>query len=157
MPLRSGLRPDCGAVLFASSIDGCAPLWENTSFLSDKTTPVAVLDKCRAEFRDAVNDDLNIPLALGVLWTMLKNEPARDLYETALEFDKVLGLSLDKAEKPAVSLADEAPAEIRALADARLSARKSKDWATSDRLRDELTAAGWTVADTKDGYTLKKL
>ena len=125
--------------------------------VSDKTTPVAVLDKCRAEFRDAVNDDLNIPLALGVLWTMLKNEPARDLYETALEFDKVLGLSLDKAEKPAVSPADEAPAEIRALADARLSARKNKDWATSDRLRDELTAAGWTVADTKDGYTLKKL
>lgn len=125
--------------------------------VSDKTTPVAVLDKCRAEFRDAVNDDLNIPLALGVLWTMLKNEPARDLYETALEFDKVLGLSLDKAEKPAVSPADEAPAEIRALADARLSARKNKDWATSDRLRDELTAAGWAVADTKDGYTLKKL
>lgn len=86
-----------------------------------------------------------------------KRAGARSVRDGAGIPTKVLGLSLDKAEKPAVSPADEAPAEIRALADARLSARKSKDWATSDRLRDELTAAGWTVADTKDGYTLKKL
>jgi len=52
--------------------------------------------------------------------------------------------------------ADVAPPEIIALAEERLSARANKNWAESDRLRDEITAQGWTVQDGKDGYKLVK-
>ncbi len=124
--------------------------------ISEKTDSNGLTEKYRAEFYDAINDDLNIPLALGVLWTMLKNEPARDLYTAALEFDKVLGLSLDAAA-PVQEHSDDVPEEIRKIAEERLTARKNKDWATSDRLRDRLKAEGWAIADSKDGYTLSKL
>jgi cysteinyl-tRNA synthetase len=46
------------------------------------------------------------------------------------------------------------PPEIQALLDARALARKNRDWATSDKLRDELAALGWEVKDTKEGQVL---
>jgi len=49
------------------------------------------------------------------------------------------------------------PAEIRELAETRWAARSAKDWATSDKLRDELAAQGWAVKDGKDSYELSKL
>ncbi len=122
-------------------------------------TDSETLGKYRAEFQNAIDDDLNIPLALGVLWTMLKDEKgSRDVYSLALEFDKVLGLSLDKceeyAEKPEQA---EIPDDIKAIADERWEARKNKNWAESDRLREELKAKGYAVKDSKDGYTLEKI
>lgn len=107
-----------------------------------------------AEFKAAIDDDLNVPLALGVLWNLLKNPPCKEIYDAALEFDKVLGLSLDTA-KPEVVKTD-APPEIQALAEERLEARKNKNWQESDRLRDILKEKGYSVKDTKDGYELTK-
>jgi hypothetical protein len=49
---------------------------------------------------------------------------------------------------------DQPPDEVIALAEKRLSARAEKNWAKSDSLRDEISALGWTVQDSKDGYTL---
>jgi cysteinyl-tRNA synthetase len=63
----------------------------------------------------------------------------------------VLGLSLDAVDKP-----QEMPADVQALVDARGRARASKDWAGSDRLRDEILALGYTVKDTRDGVKLIK-
>ncbi|MCI8435584.1 MAG: cysteine--tRNA ligase [Clostridia bacterium] len=123
---------------------------------ANAVTPSDVLEKARADFRQAVDDDLNIPLALGVLWTLLKNPPAKDIYETALAFDKVLGLSLDKAQAAPAPQIDDIPDEIRAIAEERFAARKAKDWAKSDALRDELAARGYAVVDAKDSYTIKK-
>jgi cysteinyl-tRNA synthetase len=51
---------------------------------------------------------------------------------------------------------DDAPAEIRALADARAAARRAKDWSTADALRDEIEAAGWRVVDAASLYTLER-
>lgn len=123
---------------------------------ANAVTPPDVLEKARADFRQAVDDDLNIPLALGVLWTLLKNPPAKDIYETALAFDKVLGLSLDKAQAAPAPQIDDIPDEIRAIAEERFAARKAKDWAKSDALRDELAVRGYAVVDAKDSYTIKK-
>ena len=50
----------------------------------------------------------------------------------------------------------EIPAEIQALLDKRAEARKAKNWAESDRLRDEIAAAGWAVKDSKDGQTVTR-
>jgi len=46
--------------------------------------------------------------------------------------------------------------EIVALAEQRVSARANKNWTESDRLRDQITALGWSIQDSKDGYKLVK-
>ena len=86
---------------------------------------------------------------------MTKEKPSHKLYALALEFDKVLGLNLHTAHPPKEDDAP-VPAEAIALAEQRLAARKNKDWAESDRLRDAIAALGYTVADTKEGYSLHK-
>ena len=48
------------------------------------------------------------------------------------------------------------PDEIRQMAEARWQAKSDKNWAESDRLRDEITAAGWVVKDSKDGFELER-
>ena len=123
--------------------------------VSKNATDSAVLDKYKSEFRAAIDDDLNIPLALGLLWTMTKEAPSKDIYELAIDFDKVLGLDLNKAA-PAEKEKIEVPDDIKAIADERFEARKSKNWAESDRLRDLLSEKGYAVIDAKDGYTLEK-
>ena len=68
----------------------------------------------------------------------------------------MLGLSLDKArpeEQPKV----EAPAEVVALAEQRVAAKKEKNYALADELRAKITAAGYQVTDTKEGYVLSKV
>ena len=123
--------------------------------VSATATAPEILDKYRKDFTDAVNDDINIPLSLGVIWTMLKENPSKDIYALALEFDKVLGLSLNKA-KPAEKEKIEVPDDIKAIADERWQARLAKNWAESDRLRDILAEKGYLVKDSKEGYSLEK-
>ena len=71
---------------------------KNSSAKTDETK----LNEYKKQFKEDVLDDLNVPSALGVLWTMLKEPYSIDVYNTALEFDKVFGLSLDAVleEKP---------------------------------------------------------
>ena len=119
---------------------------------SNKTSD-EILQKYSNDFLDAINDDLNIPLALGVIWTMLKNqEKSVDIYNLVLKFDKALGLELDKEE----IVSQVIPQEIVELAEKRLVARKNKDFATSDKLRDEISNLGYEIKDSKEGYTLTK-
>lgn len=120
---------------------------------SDAKTDSKIIEDFDKAFADAVSDDLNIPLGLGELWTLLKNPPSRDIYEAAMRADKVLGLSLDKCTE---KKEDDVPDEIRQIAETRFAARKAKNWAESDALRDKLASLGWSVLDAKDSYTLKK-
>ena len=107
----------------------------------------------KAQFDEAVNDDLNIPLALGVVWTMIKEPKSKAIYDLALQFDKVLGLDFDKAQ-PSKDEQEQVPEEIRKIADERYEAKKRKDFALADALRAKLSDLGYTVMDTKDGYTI---
>ena len=99
-----------------------------------------------------MNDDLNVPGALGVLWTMLKEPFSKDIYAKAIEFDAVFGLSLAdyEEEKEEVVIPD----DVKAVAEERFTARKNKDWAKSDELRTRLAEMGYAVKDAKDGYEL---
>lgn len=111
------------------------------------------LDKYRSDFLEAVNDDVNIPLALGILWNMLKEAPSAQIYELVMKFDAVFGLRLDAVpQEEKVSVPD----EVIEIAERRFAARKNKNWAESDALRDQIAALGFTVIDKKDGYDLKK-
>ncbi|MBO5224450.1 MAG: cysteine--tRNA ligase [Clostridia bacterium] len=124
---------------------------------STQNTDTSVLDKYKAEFLEAINDDINLPLAMGVLWTMVKEKPSKDIFALALEFDKVFGLNLkdakeeEKKDEPAI----EVPEDIKAIAEERWEARKNKDWAKSDELRAVLAQKGYVVVDSKEGYTIK--
>ena len=130
----------------------CAQLLAHKN--SQATTDKAVLDDFARKFEDAINDDLNIPLALGVLWTMMKLPKSRDVYELALKFDKVLGLDIDKVKEEKTEI--DVPADVVALAEQRLAARKEKNWAESDRLRNEIAERGYAIKDTATGYEISK-
>ncbi len=109
----------------------------------------------RVKFRAAIEDDLNLPQALAVIWDMVREGNRRQdprAWERLLDFDRVLGLNL-----AATIAGDEIPLEIQHLAQKREKARQAKNWAEADRLREELRQQGWLVEDTKDGWRLKRL
>ena len=95
-----------------------------------------------------------MPLAMSVVWDAIKNPVKSKKIAKLLEkFDTVLALDLGKIEENKES---EIPEEIIALAEERKKARQDKNWAESDRLRDEITAKGYTIKDNKDGYEIVK-
>jgi cysteinyl-tRNA synthetase len=108
---------------------------------------------------EALRDDLNTPMALGAVFSALKAHPPEDLTpEQAADclacLDRVLwALGLDVTTP--LAPASEAPAAVAALAERRWQAKKAKDFAAADALRGELTVAGWSMLDGKDGYRLE--
>ena len=109
------------------------------------------------KFKEALGNDLNTSLGLTVLYDVLKatlsDADKRYLVE---DFDQVLSLGLleaaEKAQKPAgEELSPEEKAEIEALIQKRAEARKAKDWATADAIRDELAARHVVMKDTANG------
>ena len=106
------------------------------------------------DFTAAVNDDLNMPKAFAALFELVRDTNAHGggpVLGVFKRMDEVLGvIFFGKAEKA------EVPAEIQALLDQRAEARKAKNWAESDRLRDEIAAAGWLVKDSREGQSVTK-
>jgi cysteinyl-tRNA synthetase len=107
-----------------------------------------------ARFKAEVDQDLNLPRALAVLWDVVRSDlPAATRRATVDRFDTVLGLRLaDWQEDDAAEI----PADIAALADERQQARAAKQWTEADRLRDALAAAGWLVEDSASGPVLRQ-
>lgn len=117
------------------------------------------LEEYKVKFLEAINDDLNIPQAMGIVWEIIrKTEKSKD-YATLLEqFDQVLGLDLVHAEEylktqNAEVVMDE---EVKQLVEKRDQARKEKNWALSDEIRDLLQQKGYIVKDTKEGTMIEK-
>lgn len=108
------------------------------------------------KFLDVIYDDLNMTQALAVMQEMLKsNITSEEKLATALEFDKVLGLNLNK--KHQVVETDTAEFKvITGLVEARKKARSDKNYAESDRLREEIDKLGYIVEDTSDGQNIYK-
>lgn len=120
--------------------------------LDEEKDKEKIIKEFKDKFISAIEDDFNLPQALAVVWDMLKSDNLnQDKRKTILEFDQVLGLGLSELK------AEEAPEEIKALAEARFKARQDKNWIESDRLRDELAQVGWQMEDGKDDYKLKKI
>lgn len=114
---------------------------------SKRTALPATLKKL---FTAAINDDLNVPKALGFLWEIMKSKrPDGVKVAAAQEFEKILAID------PFVKR-ENVPAGVHDLAQQREEARKQKDWKTSDSLRDRLDTMGWLVQDTDKGSELKK-
>ncbi|OGI91598.1 hypothetical protein A3A09_00625 [Candidatus Nomurabacteria bacterium RIFCSPLOWO2_01_FULL_42_20] len=94
-----------------------------------------------------MDDDLGTPEALAIVWELIKDEKISDYDKkaTLLDFDKVLGLGLDKL-KPV-----EIPAEIKKLVEEREKYRQSGDFKKSDELREKIKSLGFSVKDTPEG------
>lgn len=105
---------------------------------------------------DVINNDLNTPQALAIVWEMLKSDlPPGVKSQTLLRFDTVLGLNFKKylGKKIKISL----PTTVEKLQAERSVSRLAKNWAEADRLRKEINDLGWEVEDTANGSNLKKL
>jgi len=105
-----------------------------------------------SKFLEAINDDLNMPKALAVVWDLIKNQNIESSAKkkTLLKFDEVLGLNLNKVKK------EEIPAEVIKLAEKRQEARKNKDWGSADKLRGEIESKGYVVEDQQDRFIINK-
>ncbi len=119
-------------------------------------TSAELLQDYKEKFLAAINDDLNIPLALGILFTMLKEPKSKDIYKLALYMDGVFGLRLDKISK-AESQDEQIPKEVLKLAEVRFEAKKEQNFALADSLRSQIKELGYAVMDSKDGFKLVKL
>jgi len=100
------------------------------------------------EFEERINDDLDMPGAVAVLWKLVRDEKAEGKIGTIKKMDQVFGLELLKEEVVDV------PDDVQAIADERQKARDEKDWVKSDKLRDKLRGMGWAIKDRKEGYEL---
>lgn len=106
-----------------------------------------------SRFTEAINDDLNMPKALAVMWDMLKDEDVGNKLSLLIEFDRVLGLGINEMKKEEVEI----PPQVQDLLKKRNEARKKKDWKLSDELRDKIKEKGFSVLDTHDGQAIGKL
>ncbi len=138
--------------------------------LSDARKALARLDQCLAtvtdgeapdwalahlnDFTEAVNNDLNIPKAFAALFELVHDVNVHGggpVLRVFKRMDEVLGVIFygQKTQEPI-------PEEIQKLLDLRAVARKEKNWAESDRLRDEIHNLGWSVKDSKEGQSCFK-
>ena len=109
----------------------------------------SVIEEYKNKFLEAINDDLNMPVAMSVIWDVIKNpNKSKSLADLLLEFDKVLGVDINK-EKEENNI--ELPEEISKMLEDRRKAREEKNWDLSDKIRDELKEKGYIVKDTKEG------
>lgn len=112
-----------------------------------------IVDEFEKRFHEAINDDLNMPLAMGVVWEVIRYEKkSKQLADLLLKFDTVLGLKIDEENQK-----EEIPEEITNLLEQRQKAREDKNWVESDRLRDLIKEKGYIVKDGKDGATVEKI
>ena len=110
------------------------------------------LERLENEFHKAINDDMNMPLAMSFVWEVIKYpKKSPKIAELLLKFDTVLGIKIDKEEN---NEEIEIPEDVLQLVEERKQARQEKNWAESDRLRDLIKEKGYEVKDTKDGMIL---
>ena len=109
-------------------------------------------------FRAAMDNDLNTAQAVTVLYDVLKADAdAATKLAAIAEMDKVLALGLiEAAQAAAEAPAEEIPAEVLALVEQRKEARKAKDFAKADALRNEIAALGWEIRETRQGTEITK-
>ena len=105
------------------------------------------------KFSEFINDDLNTPKALALMWKVVKDEEIsnKEKYTLLLDFDKIFGLDLVEIKKIKISQ------KIKNLAKKREQLRKESQWKEADKIRKEIEKLGYQIEDTKKGSKIKKL
>ncbi len=120
------------------------------NFISEMKDDKKTNKKYLKEFENAINNDLDMPKALQVLWNLVKDQKAAGKVQTIKKIDEILSLDLLKKEKIPIQ------SGVKKLAEERQKARNEKDWKKSDELRKKINKEGYVLEDTKEGYVLKK-
>ena len=148
---------DNASVAYKKLVARVAALLKDTDGEVDK----AAFDAARSSFCEALDNDMNTSLAVTALYDVFKLN-ANNATKLALveEFDKVLTLNLLEAAKASEKQEDAGVdaalvAEIEAQIAARAEAKKNKNYAEADRIRNDLAARGITLIDTKEGTQFK--
>lgn len=98
----------------------------------------------QTRFKSCINDDLDTPKALAILWEVLKsNIPSQDKYDLVLDFDQVLGLALERSDTFKIEI----PENIKELLNQREKLRREKKFIEADKIRDQITKLGFEVKD----------
>jgi cysteinyl-tRNA synthetase len=115
-----------------------------------------IMDKYKLKFQEAINDDLNLPEGLAVLWDVVRDEKLNANYKLQLiyDFDKVFGLNLAEVKEKGTG---EIPEEVMKLVEERTAAKKNKDFKKADEIRNKIKVLGYELADKKDKVDIKKI
>ena len=120
----------------------------------------AKYDELMKGFREALDNDLNTSLAITALYDALKADTtAATKLALIREYDKVLSLDLIEAAQRGANTeekADDIPQEVRDLAAQRAEARKAKNFALADELREKITQLGYVIEETRQGTNIRK-
>ena len=168
------------AVAYRRMIDGVLE-HKNAGTAGEAGPDSSYIDNMRRNFCEAINDDLNIPKALGIAWQLIRSPvKAGAVYDLIVEMDGVFGLGIKDAVEAAQRAGGEnaaagsgegatpsegaaskcennafrntdIPQDILELVKERDAARSAKDWKRSDELRDLIKEKGYAVADSKQG------
>ena len=103
------------------------------------------------EFERVMDDDLNTPQALQVLWKLIRDDKAKGKLQTIKKMDRIFGLKL--LEKKKIKI----PKEVQKLVDEREKVRKDRDWKKADDLRDKIRKLGFIVEDTGKGIKIGEI
>jgi cysteinyl-tRNA synthetase len=121
------------------------------NIISELKDDKKINEKYLKEFEKTINDDLNTPIALQVLWKLVRDEKAEGKYLTIAKMDEVFGLDLLKKEDIKI------PVEIESFVNEREKARVKKDWKKADKIRDKIKGLGYNVSDSSEGPKITKL
>lgn len=102
------------------------------------------------EYQKSMDEDLNTPAALAVLWKLVRDKDAKGKYKTIEEIDRVFGLKLFEKKKVRV------PKEVKKLLEEREKARKEKNWSLADKKRDEISRFGFVIEDNPNGARVRR-
>ena len=128
-------------------------LKENLLTIQDENKNDGVINEgYLKKFQEAINDDLNLPEAIQVLWNLVRDEKAKGKYQTIKKMDEVFALGLLSSQGE-----ESVPEEIQDMLKEREAARKEKDFEKADKLRDEIQARGYKIIDTSEGPKLRKI
>ena len=126
-------------------------LYQKVSQIKQTTQPqnkgAKLLGKELSSFKQYINNDLDTPQALALMWKLIKKNRAS--YNLLLEFDKILGLDLNKIKKI------KTPLKIKKLVEQREKYRKEKNWSKADQIRKQVEKLGFEIKDTSQGPKLK--
>ncbi|MDD5173049.1 MAG: cysteine--tRNA ligase [Patescibacteria group bacterium] len=115
--------------------------------------PTKINKETKQKFTSAINDDLDTPQALSVVWETIKSDLSNgEKMATLIDFDKILGLDLIKTKKDLSKI----PLKIKEIVKKRELFRKEKNWAAADQLRQEINNLGFQIEDTAQGTFIKK-
>jgi len=112
------------------------------------------IDAYRKKFREALENDLNMPQALAIVWEVIKsNIPPTDKYDLIMDFDEVLGLSqLSAGSSQQVAI----PKEIQELVSQREMLRTEKKYSEADEVRNMIEGKGYVIEDLPTGTEVRK-